>query len=139
MYKDAIIEYIVLLWVCVIFWAVISITIYKKCLKKKDKDYKLGRITLLIFAIIVLCYGFYKSALCIVDITTEAYVVEEVNYSKHQQKHIFIEDPVYVTTNDGTTVSLAGGRSYPYGEYSGVVTYSKHSRIILEFTIKKLD
>ena len=131
MYKTIITNYLIGMWVGIVLWLVIYTIVYFLCGKKKELQ--IGKIIILIIAVITVGYGIIKTVLGLIDINTEDYVIEEVICTKSQTKHVFLEEPFYVTRQDGTSEVLVGADLYPFGEYSGVVTYSKHSKIILDF------
>lgn len=137
MHDSAIKGYLIFLWVALATWLIVCTIVY--CVCRTKKSLKIHRMVILVFAIVILLYGGFKTTLCVMDMTTDAYVIEKGSYSRcfHAKGKLF-EDPIYFTRLDGSSVSLAGGGSeYPYGEYFGTVTYSKRSRIIMDFHVER--
>jgi len=131
MHENVIANYLIGMWVGIVLWLFIFTIIFILCRKKKEL--RIGGIIILIIAVIVIGYGMVTTVLGVVDMKNGDYVTEEVICSKSQTKHRFLEHPFYITRQDGTTEVLVGAEAYPFGEYSGVITYSKRSKIILKF------
>ena len=131
MHKDLIADYLIGMWVGIFLWLIIFAIIYFFCRKKKEL--RIGGIIVLIIAVIITGHGAVKTVLGVVDMNAEDYVTEEVICSKSQTKHRFLEHTFYITRQDGTSEILVGADSYPFGEYRGIVTYTKRSKIILDY------
>ena len=133
MFKEIIISYLIGMWAGIVLWCALLLVIFLLCRKSKNKEIRLGGTIVLIIAIFFMGYGAFKTALGVIDVNAEAYVVEEATCSKYYKKNSFLEHPFYITRQDGTSDQLVGASSYPEGEYSGTVTYSRRSKIILDF------
>lgn len=131
MYQNIIAEYLIGMWVGIVFWVLVSVIVCFFC--RKNKELRIGGIILIVIAVITVGYGAAKTVLGVVDIKTGDYVTEEVVCSKNRTNHIFLEHPFSITRQDGTSDTLVGADTLPLGEYSGVVTYSKRSKIVLDF------
>ena len=74
----------------------------------------------------------------IIDITQEAYITEQVHYyrsdASNTRNSLVASESIQVTTPSGSTIILKGAtRHFPYGKYTGTVTYAKNSRIVISF------
>ena len=74
MYKTIITNYLIGMWVGIVLWLVIYTIVYFLCGKKKELQ--IGKIIILIIAVITVGYGIIKTVLGLIDINTEDYVIE---------------------------------------------------------------
>lgn len=74
----------------------------------------------------------------VIDITQKSYITEKVEYYRsdpsNTRNNIIASESVQVTGANGKTLILIGaGKDFPYGKFTGNVTYAKRSKIIISF------
>ena len=135
MHKETIIGYLIYLWIVLIFLVVICMILGR--IGHGKLHIKYSKECFLIIIVVLLGYGAIKTTQGVIDINTEAYVIEEdVEYSKFYTQKAFFGDPIHISTKNGVGMVLYTVDDYPDGEYIGTVTYAKNSKIILDFRIK---
>ena len=142
MNASVVISYLVSRW---IMWLVViiilSILFIVFSLVKNIKKY---RWWILLAFLIVSAYVAVPTIQGVIDISHNSYVTETVEYYRSNESNtrnsVIAAQSVQITTSGGKTVILKGAtQNFPYGRYTGTVTYSKRSKIIISFVLLQKD
>ncbi|MGM9645270.1 MAG: hypothetical protein ACI3XS_01075 [Eubacteriales bacterium] len=133
---NAVISYIIsrwLLWIIVLIILIAVFVVFS--LIQRIKKY---RWILLVPLLLLTIYIAIPTVQGLTDISQGSYITEQVQYYRADEANtrnsITASQTVQITTADGKTVILRGAdNSFPYGEFSGIVTYAKRSRVIVDF------
>ena len=133
---NAVVSYIIsrwLLWIIVLIILVAFFVVFS--LIQRIKKY---RWILLVPLLLLTIYVAIPTVQGLTDISQGSYVTEQVQYYRADEagtrNSITASQTVQITTSDGKTIILRGAdNNFPYGELSGIVTYAKRSRVIVDF------
>ena len=124
-----IIKYI---WLEMGFFIIISTIIFIIGKIKKSKNIKKVSISLLTVFILL---GFIRTIPIFIDVNQKSYITEYVTYERIQDsRKSWFGSLAYISNKDGKNKTLVEvTNNYPFGNYTGIVTYAQHSRVILNF------
>ncbi|MBQ6569839.1 MAG: hypothetical protein IJL87_06255 [Clostridia bacterium] len=101
-----------------------------------DKDSKQELVKAGLIACSLICaFEIYWSAEIIADIKQQAFITEHVKYGHYNDSfRVLHKEYVYIENDSGKSKTLIEAPpDCPYGDYEGLVTYAKHSKIFLDF------
>ena len=136
MNDNAVISYIAsrwILWIILLIIASVIFIIFSLIPSiKKNRFYIVALFVLLTIFIAV------PTIQAVIDITQKSYITEKVEYYRsdpsNTRNSIIASESVQVTGANGKTLVLIGaGKDFPYGKFTGNVTYAKRSKIIISF------
>ena len=136
MNASVVISYLVSRWIMLlIIFILLSILFIIFSLVKNIKKY---RWWIFLAFLIVSAYVTVPTIQGAIDISCNSYVTEIVDYYRSGEENtgnsIIAAETVQITNSEGKTVILKGAtQNFPYGRYTGTVTYSKTSKIIISF------
>lgn len=136
MNESVVISYIISRW---IIWAIVLILLIVFFVVfsfvKSIRKYRWWTLILLILFTI---YIFVPTVQGIMDIQNNSYITEHVEYYRAEESNtrnsLVASDTIQITLSNGSVIFLRGPRNdLPYGKCTGNVTYSKRSKIVIDF------
>ena len=83
-------------------------------------------------------YALIPTVSGIVDISQQSYISEPVSYYRSSEddtrNQLIASENIQITFSNGETLILKGATSdFPYGKFSGMITYAEKSKIVIDF------
>ena len=136
MNDTVVMSYIISRW---IGWLVISILLsIIFIIFSSIAHIKKFRSWILILFVLLTLYTSIPTITGIMDIKQQSYITEQVIYSRSDpsktRNNSIASESIQITASDRHTVILKGAtRQFPYGEFTGTITYAKRSKIVISF------
>ena len=137
MNDNAVISYILAKWivyigVTVVFLVPLFIVFTLIPRLKKER----WRIVLVMALLVV--FASVPTVLGIIDISQQSYITESVAYYRpdraNTRNQVTAALSIQITLSDGQTFTVVGATSrFPYGRYTGTITYAERSKIVIDF------
>lgn len=131
MNKTLLISHLISLWIVTVIVFLLAGVVFL-ILNKLKKAAGCKKI-MVIVGIIICLFNLCHTVLCTIDIVENSFVTEEAHIEKISNAKII--QIIVLTKKDGSRVDIYDFSSLPLGTYDGIVTYSKHSRILISFEI----
>ena len=140
MNDNVVISYIISRWIgLIILFALLGILFIIFSFIPDTKKY---RCFLIIPIILFAIYAMIPTIFGIIDISQQSYISESISYYRDNEENtrnqLIASENIQITFSDGKTLILKGATSnFPYGKFTGRITYAKRSKIVIDFVPDK--